>query len=199
MNDYEDTLKQDHSVRVFGFDGEKVTEALLHELFLQVGHVERCNVVKNHLTNEQKNIAFVQFASEEEAEYATNVMNGVHLFGKRVRVSRLSGNKKKTVEFGAKIVISNLTNETTIPYLLQLCGNFGDVLDIEFEESEQETEGKSALVIMKTFVDADAVIDELNNGYINNTIVTVRYAFKNDQTQYGTANDRYMNKIITQT
>ena len=86
---------QDATVYVGGLD-EKVTEHLLAELFIQgsflifmrlldhflVGPVVNCHMPKDRVTQTHQGYGFVEFLSEEDADYAIKILNMIKLFGK---------------------------------------------------------------------------------------------------------------------
>ena len=53
-----------------------------------------------------KGYGFVEFRTEEDADYSIKVMNMVKLFGKPIRVNKASQDKK-TLDVGANLFIGN--------------------------------------------------------------------------------------------
>ena len=72
---------QDATVYVGGLD-DKVSEHLLAELFIQVGPVVNCHMPKDRVTQTHQGYGFVEFLSEEDADYAIKILNMIKLFGK---------------------------------------------------------------------------------------------------------------------
>ena len=60
-----------------------VTESLLWELCVQCGPVVNVHVPKDKLTQQHMGFGFVEFKSEEDAEYAIKVLNMIKMFGSR--------------------------------------------------------------------------------------------------------------------
>ncbi|MEN2495448.1 MAG: nucleic acid binding [Marteilia pararefringens] len=58
----------------------KCTEQTLFELFHQVGPVQSVSVPKNNEGN-NRGFAFVEFVHSESLQYATNVLNGIYIYG----------------------------------------------------------------------------------------------------------------------
>lgn len=79
---------QDATVYVGDMDAQ-VNEALLWELFLQAGHVVNVHIPKDKLTQQHMGYGFVEFHSEEDADYAMKIMNMIKLFGKPLKVNRV--------------------------------------------------------------------------------------------------------------
>ncbi len=103
---------QEATVYVGNLD-ERCTESLIWELMLQAGPVGKdckkdCLQIEKHfikiiffeqivnvhlpkdrVTQTHQNYGFVEFLTEEDADYAMRVMNQVRLYGKPVRVNKV--------------------------------------------------------------------------------------------------------------
>ena len=79
---------QDATVYVGDMDPQ-VNEALLWELFLQSGHVVNVHIPKDKLTQQHMGYGFVEFHSEDDADYAMKIMNMIKLFGKPLKVNKV--------------------------------------------------------------------------------------------------------------
>lgn len=79
---------QDATVYVGDMDPQ-VNEALLWELFLQAGHVVNVHIPKDKLTQQHMGYGFVEFHSEEDADYGLKIMNMIKLFGKPLKVNKV--------------------------------------------------------------------------------------------------------------
>ncbi|CAI5722619.1 unnamed protein product [Peronospora farinosa] len=84
---------QDATVYVGNLD-DRVSEELLWELMLQAGSVSNVHMPRDKVTGCHQNYGFVEFRSEECAEYAVKVLNMVQLYGKVIRVKKASSEKK---------------------------------------------------------------------------------------------------------
>ena len=100
---------QDATVYIGNLD-EKVTEALLTELMIQVGPVVHTHIPRDRITQLHQGYGFVEFPGEADAEYAVKVMNGIKLFGKPLRINKSSGDRRAT-DVGASLFIGNLAPE----------------------------------------------------------------------------------------
>uniref|UniRef100_A0A8C0I956 RRM domain-containing protein n=1 Tax=Bubo bubo TaxID=30461 RepID=A0A8C0I956_BUBBB len=92
------------TVYVGGLD-EKVSEPLLWELFLQAGPVVNTHMPKDRVTGQHQGYGFVEFLSEEDADYAIKIMNMIKLYGKPIRVNKASAHNKN-LDVGANIFIA---------------------------------------------------------------------------------------------
>jgi RNA recognition motif-containing protein len=76
--------------------GEDMTEDELQKLFMGVGTVNRVRIVTDADEGERKTFAYVEMATQEEADAAIQRMNGHQLNERklRVRLARPSGTSK---------------------------------------------------------------------------------------------------------
>lgn len=72
----------------------------------------------------------MEFISEEDAEYASRVMNGIRLFGKPIRVNKASADKQKSVEIGAELFVGNLDPMVSEQMLYDTFGRFGNLVNL---------------------------------------------------------------------
>ncbi len=56
---------------------------------LQAGRIVNVHLPKDRVTQNHQGYGFVEFLSEEEAEYAARIMNQVRLHGKPIRVNKV--------------------------------------------------------------------------------------------------------------
>ena len=78
----------DATIYVGGLD-EKVSETILWELFVQAGPVVNVHMPKDRTTQNHQGYGFVEFMSEEDADYAIKIMNMIKLYGKPIRVNKV--------------------------------------------------------------------------------------------------------------
>lgn len=71
---------------------------------------------------------FVEFHSEEDAEYAIKIMNMIKLFGKPIRVNKAARDGRKTLEVGANLFIGNLDPEVDESLLYNTFSAFGVII-----------------------------------------------------------------------
>ena len=64
---------------------DHVTEEILLELFMQAGPVVHVNIPRDRVTNRGNGYGFVEFRTEEDARYASAIMDGVRLFGTPIK------------------------------------------------------------------------------------------------------------------
>lgn len=97
---------------------------------LQAGRIVNVHLPKDRVTQQHQGYGFVEFMSEEDAEYAARIMNGIRLYGKPIRVNKASADKQKTVEVGAELFVGNLDPMVTEQMLYETFSRFGTLLTI---------------------------------------------------------------------
>lgn len=70
---------------------------------------------------------FVEFLSEEDADYSIKIMNMIKLYGKPIRVNKASAHQKN-LDVGANIFIGNLDPEVDEKLLYDTFSAFGVIL-----------------------------------------------------------------------
>ena len=109
---------------------ERVADSLVWELMLQAGRIAHVHLPKDRVTQTHQGYGFVEFTSEEDADYAAKVMNQVRLFGKPIRVNKASADKQKNVEVGAELFIGNLDPMVDEKTLYDTFSRFGSLVSI---------------------------------------------------------------------
>jgi splicing factor 3B subunit 4 len=93
---------------------ERVTDKLVWELLVQAGPVVHVHLPKDRVTQTHQGYGFVEMNSEADAEYAANIMNGIKLWQKPIRVNKANADKRNeagvgaTASVGAELFVGNL-------------------------------------------------------------------------------------------
>lgn len=171
---------QDATVYVGGLD-EKVQENILWELFLQAGPVVNVHMPKDRVTQTHQGYGFIEFMSEEDADYAIKIMNMIKLFGKPIRVNKASAHTKRQ-DIGANIFIGNLDPEVDEKLLYDTFSAFGVILQTPKIMRDRESGNSKgyAFINFASFDASDAAIEAMNDQYLCNRAITISYAFKKD-------------------
>nr|GEW63926.1 splicing factor 3B subunit 4 [Tanacetum cinerariifolium] len=157
------------------------TEELLWELFVQAGPVVNVYVPKDRVTNLHQGYGFVEFRSEEDADYAIKVLNMIKLFGKPIRVNKASQDKK-SLDVGANLFVGNLDPDVDEKLLYDTFSAFGVIVTNPKIMRDPET-GNSrgfGFISYDSFEASDAAIESMNGQYLCNRQITVSYAYKKD-------------------
>ncbi|KAI8369116.1 hypothetical protein EDC96DRAFT_503898 [Choanephora cucurbitarum] len=174
---------------------ERCTESLVWELMLQAGPVVNVHLPKDRVTQTHQSYGFVEFLTEEDADYAIKIMNQVRLYGKPVRVNKATSDKKN-LDVGATLFIGNLDPEVDEKMLYDTFSAFGLIVNTPKISRDPET-GLSkgfGFVSFDNFESSDAAIDSMEGQYLMNKQITVSYAFKKDGKgeRHGSAAERLL-------
>ncbi|XP_055311861.1 splicing factor 3B subunit 4 [Sitodiplosis mosellana] len=185
---------QDATIYVGGLD-DKVTESLLWELFVQAGPVVNVHMPKDRVTQMHQGYGFVEFLSEDDADYGIKIMNMIKLYGKPIRVNKASAHQKN-LDVGANIFIGNLDPEVDEKLLYDTFSAFGVILQTPKIMRDPETGNSKgfAFINFASFEASDAAMDAMNGQYLCNRPITVSYAFKKDSKgeRHGSAAERLL-------
>lgn len=183
---------------------DKVSESLLWELFLQAGPVVNVHMPKDRITQNHQGYGFIEFMSEEDADYAIKIMNMIKVYGKPIRVNKASAHNKN-LDVGANIFIGNLDPDIDEKLLYDTFSAFGVILQTPKIMRDPETGNSKgyAFINFASFEASDAAIDAMNGQYLSNRPISVSYSFKKDAKgeRHGSAAERLLaaNNPLTQT
>lgn len=179
MQRVEEERNQDASIYVGNLD-PSVNERILYELFLQVAPVKVVKMPKDRVLRTHQGYGFVEFTSIPDAAYVEQVMNGIKLFGRAIRVKRANGDKATSIDVGATLFVGNLNRMIDEKFLFETFSTFGKFVKppaLVRDEINQESKGR-AFLYYTTFEASDRVVNEMNNQYLMNQPVRIDYAFK---------------------
>jgi splicing factor 3B subunit 4 len=171
---------QDATCYVGNLD-EKVNEELLWELMIQVGPVVNVHMPRDKVTGKHQGYGFVEFRSEEDADYAMKVLNMVKLFQKPIKLNKTAQDKRQ-VDVGANLFVGNLDPDVDEKLLYDTFGAFGGILTTPRLMRDPDT-GMSkgyGFVQFDSFEAADFAIECMNGQYLANRPLVVQYAFKKE-------------------
>ena len=170
---------QDATIYVGNID-LRVNEEILWELFTQCGPVINLHLPKDKISNDHQGFAFIEFRSEEDAEYAIKIMHMIKLYGKPIKVNRATQDKR-TQEIGANIFVGNLSEDIEEKRLKDIVSQFGVVLSTKIMRDPQSGISKHyGFVSFDNFESSDQAILKMNGQYISGKPIEVEYAFKKD-------------------
>lgn len=151
------TLKireQDKEATVYiGNLDERASDSLVWELMLQAGRIVNVHLPKDRVTQSHQGYGFVEYISEEDAEYASRIMNGIRLFGKPIRVNKASADKQKSVEIGAELFVGNLDPMVSEQVLYDTFSRFGTIVNLPKVSIPYAWSVRNCLTIANIIVD----------------------------------------------
>ncbi|KAF5463959.1 hypothetical protein F2P56_014078 [Juglans regia] len=185
---------QDATAYVGNLDPQ-VSEELLWELFVQAGPVVNVYVPKDRVTNLHQGYGFVEFRSEEDADYAIKVLNMIKLYGKPIRVNKASQDKK-SLDVGANLFIGNLDPDVDEKLLYDTFSAFGVIVTNPkiMRDPESGNSRGFGFISYDSFEASDAAIEAMTGQYLCNRQITVSYAYKKDTKgeRHGTPAERVL-------
>lgn len=173
----------------------QANEELVWELFVQGGPVVNVYLPKDRVTNEHQGYGFVEFRSEEDADYAIKILNMVKLFGKPLRVNKAAADRN-TQEVGANLFVGGLDPEVDEKLLYDTFSAFGVVVGAPKVMRDPDT-GISkgfGFISFDSFEASDAALEAMNGQYLMNRPLSISYAFKKDTKgeRHGTPAERLL-------
>lgn len=171
---------QDATAYVGNLDAQ-VSEELLWELFVQAGPVVNVYVPKDRVTNLHQGYGFVEFRSEEDADYAIKILNMIKLYGKPIRVNKASQDKK-SLDVGANLFVGNLDPDVDEKLLYDTFSAFGVIVTNPkiMRDPDSGNSRGFGFISYDSFEASDAAIDAMAGQYLCNRPITVSYAYKKD-------------------
>ena len=181
----------------------------------QAGPVVNVHMPKDRVTMQHQGYGFVEFLSEDDADYSIKIMNMIKLFGKPVRVNKASAHQKN-LDVGANIFIGNLDPEVDEKLLYDTFSAFGVILTTPKIQRDPETGNSKgfAFINYASFEASDAAIEAMNGmkfclvvlvlwtdlclllagQYLCNRAISISYAFKKDSKgeRHGSAAERLL-------
>ncbi|CAG7860809.1 unnamed protein product [Brassica rapa] len=173
----------------------QLSEELLWELFVQAGPVVNVYVPKDRVTGLHLGYGFIEFRSEEDADYAIKILNMIKIHGKPIRVNKASQDKK-SLDVGANLFIGNLDPDVDEKILYDTFSAFGGIASNPKIMRDPDT-GNSrgfGFISYDSFDASDAAIEAMTGQYLCNRQITVSYAYKKDTKgeRHGTPAERLL-------
>jgi splicing factor 3B subunit 4 len=162
---------------------ERLTPQILHELMINVGRVRNVNMPVDRVNGQHQGFGFVEFHTEDEADYASKIMNNLALYGSRLRVNKASADKQRNVEIGAELFIGNLDPMVDEKTLYDTFLQFGALLSapkVARDEGAGNLSKGYGFVSYGDFEFSDAAIANMHGQYLMNKQISVQYAYKKD-------------------
>lgn len=173
----------------------QANEELIWELCVQAGPVVNVYLPKDRVTNDHQSYGFVEFRSEEDADYAIKILNMVKLFGKPLRVNK-AAQDRTAVEVGANLFIGGLSPEVDEKLLYDTFSAFGVIVNNPKIMRDPDTGLPKGFGFLSfdSFEASDAALEAMNGQYLMNRPLSLSYAFKKDSRgeRHGTPAERLL-------
>lgn len=194
----------------FGNLDPQVTEPLLYELFIQFAPIRSLNLPKDRILKTHQGYGFIEFRTIKDAEYVLNILRGIRLYGKMLKLKKaepnFKGNSQQLVgvttsnngmDVGAKLFINGLNPLVDEQLLNDTFSKFGALIRPPSIVRDNETgESKGyGFVSFDDFASSDMAIEKMNGSILMNSKVSVSYAFKDDHANGQLLKDRHGDKV----
>eukprot|EP00199_Chlamydomonas_sp_CCMP681_P005939 CAMPEP_0119110008 /NCGR_PEP_ID=MMETSP1180-20130426/25894_1 /TAXON_ID=3052 ORGANISM="Chlamydomonas cf sp, Strain CCMP681" /NCGR_SAMPLE_ID=MMETSP1180 /ASSEMBLY_ACC=CAM_ASM_000741 /LENGTH=256 /DNA_ID=CAMNT_0007096103 /DNA_START=101 /DNA_END=868 /DNA_ORIENTATION=- len=185
---------QDATVYVGNLDPQ-ITEELVWELFTQAGPVVNVYLPKDRVTGTHQGYGFVEYRSEEDADYAIKILNMIKVYTKPIRVNKAASDKRQ-LDVGANLFVGNLDPDVDEKLLYDTFSAFGVIVATPKIMRDPET-GNSrgfGFVSFDCFEASDAAIEAMSGQFLCGRQVAVTYAFKKESKgeRHGTPAERLL-------
>lgn len=167
----------------------KVNETLLYELFIQFAPVRSLNLPKDRVLRSHQGFGFIEFRDEKDTDYILQILKGVRLYGKLLKLRKLEAGRSttstakkptQTIDVGAKIFINNLHPLIDEKFLNDTFSDFGNIISTPVVVRDNDTgESKGhGFISFEDFESSDKAIEALDGKLLMNTKISVTYAYK---------------------
>ncbi|ODV80184.1 RNA-binding domain-containing protein [Suhomyces tanzawaensis NRRL Y-17324] len=186
-----ETERNHRATLYFGNLDSQVTEVLMYELFIQFAPIRSLNMPKDRVLKTHQGFGFVEFRSVEDADYVMDILRGIRLYGKTLKLKKTDllksgkGTSEQTglsiVDVGAKLFINNLNPLIDESFLQDTFSKFGTL--IKPPAIQRDDDGKSkgyAFLTFDDFTTSDYVIEKMDGKTLMNSKVNIAYAYKED-------------------
>lgn len=148
---------------------------------LQAGRIANVHLPKDRITQTHQGYGFVEFLSDSDALYASQIMTGIRLFGKPMRVNKASADKQRALDVGAELFIGNLDPMVDEKILYDTFGRFGSLIQAPKVAKDDANLSKGyGFVSFSQFDSSDDAIRGMDGQWLMNREITVQYAYKKD-------------------
>ena len=191
----------------------QVNEALLYELLIQFAPIRSLNLPKDRVLGTHQGYGFVEFRGIEDANYVLEILRGVRLYGKSLKLRRADPNSRGAagttsnftnnnsgtngVDVGAKLFVGNLDPLIDEQYLHETFSKFGTMVrpPVVVRDSETGESKRHGFLTFGDFQTTDSIIEKMNGAVLMNSLISIDYAFKDDPANTNQKRIRHGDKV----
>lgn len=161
----------------FGNVDPQLDDSLMYQLFLQFAPIKLLHMPKDRILHTHQGFGFVEFFSNEDAEYTENILRGIRLYGRPLKLNRSESDKD--VVIGAKLFVSNLNPLVDEEFLTETFSKYGDFArPPEVVRDEEGNLKNHGFITYTDFTVSDNVIKIMDGKLLMGNKVKVEYARK---------------------
>jgi len=157
---------------------QSLSDDEFRKMFLEIGPVNSCKVVRDRATNYSYGFGFVDYVSEEHAQQAIASMNGMQLQNKRLKVALArTGEDVK----GANLYVSNMPKSVGQEELQAAFTQFGEIINCRVLTESSGVSKGVGFVLFNKREQAEAALAGYNGKSLpgHTEIISVKYADDN--------------------
>lgn len=177
----------------------QVTELLLYELFIQFGPIRTLNLPKDRILKTHQGYGFVEFKTAKDAEYVLEILRGIRLFGKVLKLKKVDPHFKTNlsasaghlitqttpmsgIDVGAKLFIKNLHPLVDEKMLRDTFSRFGNIIrpPVVARDPDSNASKGYGFITYDDFAASDLAIEKMNGVILTNNKISVSYAYKDE-------------------
>lgn len=162
MNEPKPTTKMSYQTDlIVNYLPQNLTDEELRSMFLSIGPLNSCRIIRDHATNYSYGFGFVDFKQAKDAAKAIDTLNGLQLQNKRIKVAY--SRKGEDVK-GTNLYIRGLPPEYTESDLRQLFKEYGKIVNCRVLLDSNTKQGKGVgFVLFSTRPEALQAIKGAND------------------------------------
>ncbi len=131
------------------------------------------HIPRDKISNEHQGFGFVEFKSEEDADYSIKIMHMIKLYGKPIKVNKASQDKRAQ-DVGANLFIGNLDPEVDEKILYDTFSNFGMIISTKINRDPEDGTSKGhGFVSYDNFNSSDLAISQMNGQFFSGRQIRV--------------------------
>lgn len=198
-----DSERNIKSTLYFGNVDIQVDEILMYELFIQFAPIKSINMPKDRILKTHQGFGFAEFKTVADADYVLEILHGVRLYGKQLRLKRAelksatsttSSGANSAIDVGARLFINNLNPLIDSQFLKDTFSKFGTLIrppEVSIDRETGESRG-FGFVTYNDFSASDEAIEKMHGAVLMNSKLNVTYAFKENSAKqrHGDSVDR---------
>ena len=118
---------EDATNLIINYLPQTLTDDEFKSMFVSVGAVKSCKIIRDKTTNYSYGFGFVDYESHDDALKAISSLNGMQLQNKRIKVAFSRTHDKVK---GANLYMKNIPRDYGTPELEALCRRFGSIVNV---------------------------------------------------------------------
>lgn len=161
----------------FGNVDPQLDDSLMYQLFLQFAPIKLLHMPKDRILHTHQGFGFVEFFSNDDAEYAEKILRGIRLYGRPLKLNR--SESAKDVVIGAKLFINNLNPLVDEEFLTETFSKYGEFAKPpEVVRDEDGNLKRHGFITYTDFDVSDHVLNTMDGKLLMGNKLKIEYARK---------------------